>query len=112
MSSIRVIQSTSDSACPVLLTTQITEYRASTYPHPFPPAHPRRRSQGLSRLHLLILSDNGVSPAAMEGLAVCMQQVKGLRLVTADSDDEQYADEYYNDPDFYDEDYENGDGFF
>ena len=48
----------------------------------------------------------------MEGLAVCMQQVKGLRLVTADSDDEQYADEYYNDPDFYDEDYENGDGFF
>ena len=49
----------------------------------------------------------------MEGLAVCMQQIKGLRLITADSDDEQYhADEYYNDPDFYDEDYENGDGFF
>ena len=79
----------------------------------YPSHHPPRFPQGLSRLHLLCMSDNGVSPAAMEGLAACMQQVKGLRLVTADSDDEQYADEYYNDEEYYDdEDYEDGAGVF
>lgn len=66
-------------------------------------------TQGLTRLGFLYVGDNGVGPAAMEGLTACMRQGKGLTLLTADSDDEEYAD-YYEEEYYGDLDYEDGAG--
>ena len=50
----------------------------------------------------LWLGDNGVSPRTGRWLAKCMQQVKGLVLDTANSDDDDDDDERSREYDYYD----------
>ena len=91
---------------PLMPTRPAARRQQGPSPHPlFVPPPPRlcgRHPQGHSRLHKLWLGDNGVSPRTGRWLAKCMQQVKGLVLDTANSDDDDDDDERSREYDYYD----------